>query len=390
MTCSEEAHSASKLIYSPDDGELNAQIALARVEGVPLRLRLALMARFGSARGVFDASETVLQEAGLSQRHTRALAAARRAADSPDELKELRSLGIGVIGFNDPRYPWRLKEVASPPLVLFARGEIPLLESPAILAVIGSRGMTEYGVKVLEALVPGLVAAGIVVVSGLAIGIDARAHEICLRLGGKAVAVQAQGVLQGYPARHQALYEKVVSCGLVLSEFARPPAYMGPEMFPRRNRIVSGISDGVLVVEARVKSGSLVTAHFALGQNRGVYAVPGDVFRDTSQGCLKLIRDGAKPVSEASDVIEDLACAQLPLFSGSISARSCGRIATDVFETALEKNIFEACEREPRTIDELVEICGASAPSVTAAATKMSLSGNLSEEKRGAFRSVER
>jgi DNA processing protein len=388
MTLYEKEIPVPNLISSPDDGELNAQIALARVEAVPLRLRLALMTRFGSARGVFDASETVLKEVGLSPRHARALSLARSASDNPDELEALRAAGIGVIGLNDPRYPRRLKEVASPPLVLFTRGEVALLESPAILAVIGSRDMTDYGVKVLEDLVPPLVNAGIVLVSGLAIGIDARAHEICLRSGGKAVAVQAQGVIQGYPARNQTLYEKVISCGLVLSEFARPPAYMGPEMFPRRNRIVSGISDGVLVVEARVKSGSLVTAHFALGQNRGVYAVPGDVFRETSLGCLKLICDGAKPVSEASDVIEDLACADLPLFADVGPVKFYGRVATDGLETALEKNIFEACREIDRTIDELVEVIGASAPSVMATVTKMALAGNLAEGKRGVFRSV--
>lgn len=368
------------------DEELRAQIALARAETVPLRFRLALLSRFASAQGVFTADETVLRQAGLSQRHREALAAARRSASRQQkELDALRAAGTAVIGFHDPRYPGRLKETSAPPLVLFGRGDLALLESPAVLAVVGARAMTDYGIQVLEKLIPPLVQAGVVIVSGLAFGVDARAHEICLRSGGKAVAVQAQGVDRGYPSGNQALYEEVVSCGLVLSEFADAPPYSGPEIFPRRNRIVSGISDAVLVVEARVKSGSLVTAHFALGQNRGIYAVPGSVFHELSEGCLSLIRDGAKPVSNASDILEDLLPSDVPLLAGIDSARSGCRIAADVFETELERGIFAACSGRARTVDDLVEICGGSAPSVTAAVTKMSLFGKLAEGKEGFY-----
>lgn len=211
---------------------------------------------------------------------------------------------IPYITIFDGTYPNRLKEIWNPPLVLFYQGNLTYLQQPC-LTVVGARQNGAYGQVILQQWLPQLVAQGIVIVSGLARGIDALAHEITLAAGGATVAVIGTGLMRTYPASHRALQAEVSRQGLILSEYL-PDVGPQKQYFPERNRILAGLSYNTLVVEARRKSGSLITAALAVQNNRSVLAVPGAVMYDYAQGCNELIRQGAEPVLNAQDVMQAL------------------------------------------------------------------------------------
>lgn len=372
--------------FEVPEEELLAFIILSRCERISLRKRLALLGRYHRAVAVLDVLDEESDSLGLSRNGIPELRRERDFAGVANEVARWRAEGVTVVTFADARYPARLREIATPPLVLYARGDLELIAPRHALAVVGSRHMTVYGESVVSHFIPKIAASGVAIVSGLANGIDAMAHRKCLDIGGKTIAVQAQGVGCGYPRGNQHLYEEIVRCGLVLSEFVEPPAYMGREMFPRRNRIVSGLCDGVLVVEAKAKSGSLVTARFALEQNRDVYAVPGSVFSETSRGCLDLIREGAKPARDFGDILEDFT-----LLNGvtreTKAATEVSNIARAIFSSPMEEKIAAICATGT-TIDDIVEKCATNAAEVIALVTKMELEGVLSREIGGRLRVV--
>ncbi|MFD1444996.1 DNA-processing protein DprA [Thermoactinomyces vulgaris] len=221
--------------------------------------------------------------------------------------KVMRNLGkmqIQTVTFFDPAYPSLLKEIAQPPWVLYIRGDSSLLAQKS-LAVVGTRKPTPYGLRATRELVTPLAERGWTIVSGMANGIDGEAHRSALRVGGKTIAVLGTGVDVIYPKNHRRLYEQLVEHGAVISEMP-PGTRPHPGVFPRRNRIISGLSYGTLVVEAAEKSGSLITAGFSMEQGREVFAVPGMMTSVQSQGTLKLIQDGAKCVRQPSDILEEL------------------------------------------------------------------------------------
>ena len=208
-----------------------------------------------------------------------------------------------IISYGDSRYPELLKQISSPPLLLFAQGNIELLNTPQI-AIVGSRSCTPYGQEKAYDLAKQLAAAGLTVTSGLAIGVDGVAHQGALSETGATIAVLGTGLNNIYPKRHKVLSKEIVKTGLLLSEFwPDTPAY--PSNFPRRNRIISGLSLGTLVIEASVKSGSLITARYAIEQNRDVFALPGSIDNPQASGCLKLIQQGAKLVLSVNDIINE-------------------------------------------------------------------------------------
>ena len=208
-----------------------------------------------------------------------------------------------IISYGDPRYPTLLKQISSPPLLLFAQGDLSLLDSPQI-AIVGSRSCTPYGQQKAHDLGAHLAQAGFTVTSGLAIGVDGMAHQGALKGSGSTIAVLGTGLNNIYPKRHVKLAADIREKGLLLSEFwPNAPAY--PSNFPRRNRIISGLSIGTLVIEASLRSGSLITARYALEQNRDVFALPGSVDNPQACGCLKLIQQGAKLVLDANDIITE-------------------------------------------------------------------------------------
>lgn len=218
--------------------------------------------------------------------------------------QELAEEHVNVITVMDSHYPQQLREIAQPPWVLYTKGDIALLESP-MLAVVGSRKPTPYGVKATHRVVSGLVKQGLTIVSGMAFGIDATAHQATLKAEGKTIAVLGTGVNVIYPKSNRQLYHQLTQKGLVISEM---PLHIGPHpgLFPRRNRIISGLSLGCLVVEAAERSGSLITADCSLEQNREVFAVPGQIDSKQSQGTLQLIKQGAKCIVSSEDILEEL------------------------------------------------------------------------------------
>lgn len=220
-------------------------------------------------------------------------------------IKDCIYCGCELIGYDDGDYPERLKQIYDPPLVLFAMGNKALLSSPQI-AVVGSRGATAMGRENAFSFSKQLSIQGITITSGLALGIDADAHKGALAGGGYTIAVVATGLDRVYPSRHKKLANEILEkSGLIISEFV-PGTVPKPGFFPKRNRIISGLSEGVLVVEATIKSGSLITARCALEQNREVFAIPGSIHNPQSKGCHWLIKQGAKLVEECADIIDEV------------------------------------------------------------------------------------
>ncbi|WP_400162961.1 DNA-processing protein DprA [Brevibacillus sp. TJ4] len=215
-----------------------------------------------------------------------------------------KSAGVEYVCFLDAAFPDRMQHIPDPPLALFYRGDLSLLQEPLAIGVVGSRKPTAYGRAVCARLSQELAVAGVVIVSGLAYGIDAEAHQAALKAGGKTIGVMGCGIDQIYPASHRQLYRKLEEAGLLLSEY--PPGTPAmPGLFPERNRIISGLSLGVLVVEAAERSGSLITADCALEQGKDVFAVPGPIFSELSAGPHNLLKQGAKMVTTSVDVLEE-------------------------------------------------------------------------------------
>ena len=229
-----------------------------------------------------------------------------QALHSPYELDSwYKKRGIDVITYFDPEYPRLLKEIYQPPWVLYCKGDISLLQERRQLAVVGTRRPTYYGIKTTRKIVSELVASQIVITSGLARGIDREAHVSAMKTGGRTIAVIAGGFDHIYPPEHKELARTIARKHLLISEY---PPWRRPEkyQFPARNRIICGLNYGTLIVEARGRSGSLITASLAVQEGREVFAVPGPVDREESRGTNRLIQEGATPVTSASDILSEL------------------------------------------------------------------------------------
>lgn len=250
--------------------------------------------------------------------------------------------GCDIICFDDTAYPERLKQIYDPPFVLFTLGNKQLLSEPQI-AIVGSRGATAFGRENAFIFAKNLVTEGIVVTSGLALGIDAQAHKGALFNGGRTIAVVATGLDRVYPSRHKKLADDIVNNnGLIVSEFI-PGTLPKAGFFPKRNRIISGMSYGVLVVEATIKSGSLITARCAIEQNREVFAIPSSINNPQGKGCHWLIKQGAKLVEECNDIIEDL---NLPMKTG-LHLNIKNAQETDNFDVSKKKNAQQGLFNDP-------------------------------------------
>jgi DNA processing protein len=276
---------------------------LTAVKGIgPARLR-RLVDMFGDARSAWYADSRALVDAGLDRRARNALIEQRNQLDPVEQGNRIRAAGVELVRVIDSAYPALLKGVPDAPAVLFVKGQLPGNDEPAV-AVVGTRRATAYGRQAAEKIAGELARAGVVIVSGLARGIDAVAHNAALAAGGRTIAVLGSGVDRIYPSEHKGLAQRVVGSGALVSEFPLGEPPDAPN-FPRRNRIVAGLARGTLVIEADRESGALITVDFALEQGRDVYAVPGSIFSPVSRGTNSLIKDGAKPVTSAEDILED-------------------------------------------------------------------------------------
>lgn len=320
-------------------------------EGGPEAAFASARAGFPGAKGVRRSLAAKLVSEGVFE-----------AADA--EIERASKAGIDIVPFDDARYPEALREIHSPPLVLYVKGRLPRADK-AWVAVVGSRLASLYGARTAHVLGRDLAASGAVVVSGLAKGIDAAAHEGALAADGFTVAVLACGLSHCYPADHRKLADRIARKGAVVSEY---PMDVEPrkQQFPARNRIISGLSRAVVVVEADQKSGALITADAALEQGRDVYAVPGNVDSALSRGTNRLLKQGAKPVTSAEDVLEECPVSE---------KRSEDAPAL----TAEEKEIVTALKRGTLSIDGLVDRTGLAAPRALRTLSSLRIKGLVSE-----------
>lgn len=349
-------------------------IALSRMKGIQRRVR--------GLAGSFTGPEEVFAAAGSDEGVDPALAKEIRGFrdwDSVDrELDLLDEKGIRVVAFDDSDYPDLLKEIDDPPCILYARGRFPDEALPTV-AVVGTRRPTPYGRKTAEALSESLASAGVVVVSGMARGCDSYAHKGALSAGGLTVAVLGTGVDRVYPGENNKLYDSICEKGLVLSEFPPgTPPFAGN--FPRRNRIISGLSLGVVVVEAPTRSGSLMTARLSLEYNREVFAVPGPVTSAKSTGTNYLIKQGAALVEDAGDVMEGLAIISRAPAAAAGQKASTGSLTPD------QRLVWGTLDPvEPVHIDGITERTGLAVARVSTVLLEMELKGLVEQHPGKTF-----
>jgi DNA processing protein len=280
-------------------------LALRMAAGLGTRKAGQLIATFRTPQAVFQASRSELEAAGLAPAVAQSVASGCAFEDAVAQREKLLQAGAELVPITDPRYPSRLKEIFDPPPLLYAKGRVELLGS-LMLAIVGTRRPTAYGTAAATRLSQDLATAGLTIVSGMARGIDTAAHRAALDTQGDTIAVFGCGVDELYPVENRKLAKEIAGKGLILSEFPMgTPPY--PQNFPVRNRIVSGLSLGVLVVEGGEYSGSAITAKLAAEQNREIFAVPGNITSKMSWGPNLLIKQGAKLVQEWNDVVAELA-----------------------------------------------------------------------------------
>ncbi len=340
--------------------ELADTLLLSLIAGVGPKTRRVLLERFGTPAAVLAAAPSELRSVpGVGPKLSGAIFRARQEIDVAEEIEVCRRQQVAIVAQSDPAYPRALEEIHDPPGVLFVRGAIEPCDALAV-AVVGSRHATRYGLEQAERLAASLSRAGLTIISGLARGIDAAAHRGALAAGGRTLAVLGSGVLNIYPPEHHGLAGEVVSHGAVISE-SPPRAAPASGAFPQRNRLISGMSLGVIVVEAALQSGALITARHAMEQGREVFAVPGPVDNRMSRGCHQLIRDGARLVETADDVLEEL---------GPLVAAATRRDGVAVHHPAelllneTEQQVLAAVGPSPTPIDEVIAASKLATPQV--------------------------
>ena len=334
-------------------------VALTLTPGLGPTRAKRLVEFFGGVEGVFRASLTELEAAGLPAGAAQSLATGRSVELAQDELGKAVRAGIQIVTLDDPEYPPELRQIYDPPLLLYVRGNVGTISQPGI-AMVGTRHPTPYGMGMAERMACDLAARGLVIFSGLARGVDTFAHRGAVSAKGKTVAVFGTGVDVMYPKENSRLAEQILSFGgALISEFPMG-TFAAPQNFPIRNRIISGISLGVLVVEAAEYSGTRITARCALEQNREVFAVPGNVTNKNSWGPNTLIKQGAKLVATWEDVWEELpANVRLALTPETGGESPAGQTASLFEEPSLsphEKKIYRVLKAdEAQHLDEIIE-----------------------------------
>ncbi|MCL4541072.1 MAG: DNA-processing protein DprA [Chloroflexi bacterium] len=342
-------------------------MALSMVPGLgPVRFG-RLLAAFSTAAAAWEASSADLRAAGLDARTLQALLAFRHTIHPETKLRKILRDDVTIITLQNPSYPALLREIATPPPVLYLRGELHPSDDRAI-AVVGTRNITTYGRAATEMIVSNLVASGYTIVSGLARGTDSVAHRSALESGGRTIAVLGSGVNIIYPAENRSLAQAVQRSGALLSEY---PPDVKPERdnFPARNRLIAGLTLGTLVIEAGEVSGALITARMALEQNREVFAVPGNINAPMSIGTNTLIKQAsAKLVTCAADILEEIE----PTATQHVAQRSLAELLP---ENALEEQILTLLAAQPLHIDELSRASGLPIAEISSTLTVLELKG---------------
>jgi DNA processing protein len=334
------------------------------VKGIGAVRFRALLEAFGSAENAWNASSNELQEAGLSRKIVKSFQRLRKGVSLDQVWERIQSLEVSVLTWDDEAYPRRLKEIDQPPPVIYVRGSL-VPEDEWAVAIVGTRKMTAYGRQVAEEVATVLAHSGVTIVSGLARGVDSIAHQAAVNTGGRTLAVLGNGVDLVYPPENRRLATQIMERGALVSDYA-PGTQPDGSNFPPRNRIISGLSLAVIVIEAGNTSGALITASFAAEQGRDVFAVPGNIHAPQSQGTNRLIRDGAQPLLSPQDVLEALNLTM-------VTEQQVARVAlpTDPVEACLYKFLSQ----QPMHLDEIRALSEMPIETVSATLAMMELKG---------------
>ncbi len=339
-------------------------LGFSRVKGIGAARTQLLVKYFGDLSLAWMASEYALREAGLSPNPIKALTTLRSTYDLDGEYQRVIDSGIQILTMDEPEYPKRLAAIEYPPPVLFLKGALSSEDDYAV-AIVGTRRVTAYGRQVASELGAYLARNKITVVSGLARGVDGIAHQTALDTGGRTLAVLGSGVDVIYPPEHRQLAESIIGNGALISDYYPGTSPEGNN-FPPRNRIISGLSLAVVIVEAGERSGALITANFAAGQGREVFAVPGPIYAPRSKGANRLIRDGALPLLDFSEILEALKLTQIDDY----------RYAKQVLpENDIELLLMEAIKDEPMHINEIKAATGLPIDKISSTLVLMELKG---------------
>ncbi len=340
-----------------------------QVKGIgPAKLQ-ALLGHFGSIERAWRATPAQLAAIGVDTRTVRSFIETRESLDLDRALAHVTDSGISVLTWDSADYPELLRQIAAPPPVLYIRGQLEPVDQWAV-AVVGTRRLSAYGKVITRELVAGLVANGITVVSGMARGIDAIAHRTAIELNGRTIGVLGSGLDQLYPPEHKGLADQIChGQGAILSEYALGTVPDGSN-FPARNRVISGLSMGVVVIEAGERSGALITSRFAVEQNREVFAVPGNINSPVSIGTNRLIQQGAKLTTGIDDILDELNLRMVP---------QQAELLTVVPDTAEEAALLAQLSTNPTHIDELCRLSGLPSSMVSGTLTLMELKGMVQQ-----------
>ena len=360
-------------------------VALSRVPQLGTVRFRRLESHFGKLENVWKASLKELKAAGLEDRPAQEIVAARNNSSPDDEMSALERAGVTAVTWNESGYPARLKEIADPPAVLFYKGTM-LASDDGSVAIVGTRSPTTYGREAAAVLSRGLAQAGLTVVSGLALGIDGVAHRTALENGGRTIAVLAGGLDRVYPRDHTRLFEQVQESGAVVSEQAlgvRPDS----RSFPRRNRLISGLSLGSVVIEAAEGSGARHTVYHGLEQDREVFCVPGSIFSPASDFTNRMIKEGAKLVMGISDILEELNLADVAP-KGKSATKSSSALENVPEQLSFvpadndepeEQELLSKLNDSPAHIDDIQRQTGLPITSVSSTLTMLELKGKIKQ-----------
>jgi len=339
-------------------------VGLNLVKGIGSVRFKALLDTFGSPGAAWNASPEAWLDAGLSRKIVESFQRVRKGVSLEQVWERIQTLGADMLTWEDEKYPPRLKEIDQPPPVLYVRGSL-LPEDEWAVAIVGTRRVTPYGRQVAEEVSTTLAGSGVTIVSGLARGVDSIAHQAAINAGGRTLAVLGNGVDQVYPPENRRLAAQIMERGALVSDY---PLGTQPDgiNFPPRNRIISGLSMAVIIVEAGDTSGALITATFAAEQGRDVFAVPGNINAPQSKGTNRLIRDGAQPLLNPQDVLEAL---NLTMLTEHRAARVA--LPTD----PVERSLFQLLSSEPKHVDEIRSQAGMPIETVSATLALMELKG---------------
>ena len=365
----------SECDYSAELVEKSQWIALSSIHGIGSQTFCHLLKTFGNPSNIFEASYSQLKEVVTEQIASEITKGVDNATLS-DALHWLSRPNNHLVTLADAQYPQALLEISDPPPFLYAKGNLRLLSQPSI-AIVGSRNASVQGEKNAEAFAQGLAEHGLCIVSGLALGIDGAAHRGALKAKGATIAVVGTGLDIVYPAKHRDLAHQIVEHGLIISEFALGTPSK-PQNFPKRNRIISGLSLGCLVVEANLQSGSQITARLSAEQGREVFAIPGSIHSPMSKGCHQLIKQGAKLVDSLQDIVEELDLTKQELNIDDTNAES----------DQTNHAILTQMGYEPMTLENIVHLSGLTVSEVSSMLMLLELEGSIASLAGGKYQKI--